>query len=259
MTHFDHRLSPLSRRILVRRSQDRTEEAAGRSALVIAPHPDDETFGCGALIMRKRAAGARVDICVVSDGGGYINDDYDHDELVAMRDRNLKRACERLGVPEANLHQLGFPDADLPAHVDQITARLREVLQQVQPDEVYIPSVFDEHRDHIAVYGACMKAIEGLDARTRVFTYPVWFWAWGSWHRFDSKVPTRILAALKLAYYTLRLRPRTVRTGEYREPKRDVFEFYRWELRDDYDFFEKWYLNEDELFFETQPGARTKA
>ena len=31
-----------------------------KSALVVAPHPDDETFACGGLIRLKRAAGARV-------------------------------------------------------------------------------------------------------------------------------------------------------------------------------------------------------
>jgi LmbE family N-acetylglucosaminyl deacetylase len=243
---------------MVRRSQDQTADTGTRSALIVAPHPDDETFGVGSTILRKRKAGARVDICVVSEGGAFDNDEFTKEELIAMRDKNLKAALARMDVPEENLHQLDFPDGGLPAIVDQVADKLAVLLREVRPDELFIPSGFDEHKDHVAVYGACCKAIKAVHPTCRIYTYPVWFWSWGSWHRFDANVPTRILAALRFAYYTFRLKPRTIRQEGFVEGKRELFEFYRWELRDDYDFFELWYLNDDELFFETTVGSKTK-
>src|SRR4029450_12640391 len=42
---------------VVARGTDVTEASATRSCLVVAPHPDDETLGCGVTIMRKLEAG----------------------------------------------------------------------------------------------------------------------------------------------------------------------------------------------------------
>jgi hypothetical protein len=49
-------------------ARDFTDSAAGRAALVIAPHPDDETLGCGATILRKVSAGSSVTVLIVTDG-----------------------------------------------------------------------------------------------------------------------------------------------------------------------------------------------
>ena len=49
-------------------ARDETSTTGTRSALVLAPHPDDETLGCGATILRKVAAGTPVHVLVVTDG-----------------------------------------------------------------------------------------------------------------------------------------------------------------------------------------------
>src|SRR5829696_1206258 len=49
-------------------ARDETAAVAARGCLVIAPHPDDETLGCGATIARKRAAGTPVRVVIVADG-----------------------------------------------------------------------------------------------------------------------------------------------------------------------------------------------
>lgn len=47
---------------------DRTATTADRPCLVLAPHADDETLRCGALIARKRASGTPVWVVVATDG-----------------------------------------------------------------------------------------------------------------------------------------------------------------------------------------------
>ena len=57
-------LAVIGRQLLLSRAEDMTPETATRSCLVLAPHPDDETLGCGATIMRKLAAGTSVQIVI---------------------------------------------------------------------------------------------------------------------------------------------------------------------------------------------------
>jgi LmbE family N-acetylglucosaminyl deacetylase len=43
-----------------------------RQVLVLAPHPDDEVFGCGGCASLYARAGAVVHPYVLTDGGGYL-------------------------------------------------------------------------------------------------------------------------------------------------------------------------------------------
>ena len=45
-----------------------TNWPAGGPVIVVAPHPDDETLGCGATIMQKLAAGTPVHVVIATDG-----------------------------------------------------------------------------------------------------------------------------------------------------------------------------------------------
>ena len=83
----------------------------GQKVLVISPHPDDESIGVGGYIAQSIANGADVTIVLVTDGNAQ------HEE--SIRYTEFKKATSILGVPEANLISLGFPDGKL-ATEDQI-------------------------------------------------------------------------------------------------------------------------------------------
>ena len=68
------------------RAIDVTDQAAASSCVVIAPHPDDETLGCGAIIARKRAAGTNVRVVIVTDGRrSHRSDKIPVHRLIALR------------------------------------------------------------------------------------------------------------------------------------------------------------------------------
>jgi len=72
---------------------------AGASALVIAPHPDDETFGCGGTVAALAASGVDVFVQVIVQHS--INTGGPDTELLpAERGEELSRACRKLGVAE---------------------------------------------------------------------------------------------------------------------------------------------------------------
>jgi len=245
--------------IFATRARDLTESTARRSALVVAPHPDDETFGCAATILRKRAASTRVTICVVSDGGAFPAGDMSRDDIVTLRDRNMHEACRRLGVPDDDLLLLGYPDSELSTLVDPVTNALSMIIAELDPDEIYIPSSIDWHPDHVAVHDASLRAVAQSKSSASLYTYPVWFWSSGAWMAPDMSLVRRKLSLSGIIVAAAgRLRPRKVRTNSYREAKRDVMEVFRWELESDYDFFEKWHLRSEELFFLTSVNSRAR-
>jgi len=163
------RLRELHRRFLTWIARDITVAATSRSALVLAPHPDDETIGCGGTILRKTDAGAHVVVVIAADG----------EDLV--RRAEATEACRRLGVPREQVRFLAFPDGDLSAHVGEVRDSLRAVIQETRPDDIYIPSPIDNHPDHRTLAAAVDMVEPATLAGCKVYAYPVWFWNRWAW------------------------------------------------------------------------------
>lgn len=151
-------------------------EHGGRPWLVVAPHPDDETLGCGGTIARARQAGIPVHVVVVTDGRGHPAHVADKALLVALRRDEAVNACGVLGVPASHVAFLGVPDGQAPAHVAVIADRLAEMVDRLDPDRIFAPSDLDNHADHRAVAAAVRDLAHGGRGRAAVYGYPVWFW-----------------------------------------------------------------------------------
>lgn len=172
-------------RMLVDRLQRRraagvaTDPPAGiltRSALVVSPHQDDETLGCGGTIALKRRAGAEVTIAFLADGTRSHVPLIGSDELSALRHEEALRAAGRLGVDADHVVFLDLPEGALAAHVDQVTARLAELLQGAEPDDVFVTAAGEPHKDHAAAHAATVAAVERWGGATIVYEYPIWCW-----------------------------------------------------------------------------------
>lgn len=202
------RLRIVHRGLLVRIARDITRGIAGRSALVLAPHPDDETIGCGATIARKTAAGAPVHVVVATDGGN------------ALRRTECVEACSRLGVPEAQVTFLGLPDGALGTTREELDERIASILRATTPDDVFAPSAIDAHPDH-QVLAASIDHVRTASPGTTILSYPVWFWNRWAW---VERTTPRWRQSLELAWrpvvMTTGAHARVVKTGEYLDAKR---------------------------------------
>ncbi|EFC85099.1 PIG-L deacetylase family protein [Parafrankia sp. EUN1f] len=166
-----------------RRGVDLTVRMAQTSALVVAPHPDDETLGCGVSILRKREAGRPVHIAVVSDGAAAPRSGISPAELAVIRREEARKAGGRLGVDAKQQHFLDFPDGAISDRVDEVSARLAELLEACQPEQMLIPVSCEGHPDHNASGAAARRAAAMTGYTGQVLEYGVWLWTHWPWTR----------------------------------------------------------------------------
>lgn len=121
--------------------------------LVIAPHPDDETLGCGGMIATRAAEGRRVVIVVVSDGRALFRrfgvTEPSELEVSAMRKAETLRAVEILGAKPRDVRFLDFENERLAEQRSEAGSRLEAILSELSPSEVYVTSPFEGHREHV--------------------------------------------------------------------------------------------------------------
>jgi LmbE family N-acetylglucosaminyl deacetylase len=125
-----------------RKTVDRWSPLGGR-VLVVAPHPDDETLGCGGTLVLHRRAGDQVRVVQVTDGRASRAGGLGPDDMAARRHHEARRAMATLDV---ELVWLGLPERTWPEH--QLRARLAEQLAEFGPAIVYAPSTIDYHPEH---------------------------------------------------------------------------------------------------------------
>lgn len=137
-----------------------TTMVEARSALVIAPHFDDEVLGCGGLVAQLSAAGASVRVVFCSDGGGESTDAERRRAQSARRREEARRVSGVLDL--AGLDELDLPDGALAQHVEPMAAAIRRLLLQHRPQLVLVPSPLEVSADHRAAFAAFHRALETL-------------------------------------------------------------------------------------------------
>lgn len=145
-----------------------------KTALVIAPHPDDEVFGCGGLIHRIKADGGKVYVLFMTVGttrdfsskGESTADERIADiEQVA---RTLNFDGYKIALPGNDYHlQL---DAAPQKELIHVIERGEDIsLESVRPDIVLTPSESDYNQDHRAVSNATMTAVRPASQKYKSF------------------------------------------------------------------------------------------
>jgi LmbE family N-acetylglucosaminyl deacetylase len=154
-------------------------------AVVIAPHPDDETLGCGGTVLRKRSLGARVAIIFMTDGTASHQHLLSAEQLAAERELEARQAASVLGVEPDAVHFIGVRDSQLKLHVEETLPRIVELLKHYRPAQVYAPFHRDGLADHVATAVIANRAASAAGV-PEVLGFPVWFWNHWPWLRSDS-------------------------------------------------------------------------
>ncbi|PZA07941.1 MULTISPECIES: PIG-L deacetylase family protein [unclassified Meiothermus] len=169
--------------------------------LVLSPHPDDETLCCAGAIQQVLRAGGQVYVVWFTSGDGFEWAATLTERTLRPRGRaslelgnrrilEARKAAGILGIPEANLYFLGYPDRGLGQMVAHPSRRYRsrltgvdavpyaqalspgaaytgqnleydfeQVLNAVRPTLVLAPSPKDAHPDHRAVGEVAIRVL----------------------------------------------------------------------------------------------------
>lgn len=144
--------------------------------LVLAPHPDDESLGCGGTLKQLTDAGVAVDVAYMTRGErGYRRGEIlpllDQLVLASQRAQEAMTACRILGV--RNIHFLSGRDGAL-SEQPELSGEILQLLKSHEYKTVFCPWAFDFHPDHSATFDYLVEALRACNRDPEVWLYEVW-------------------------------------------------------------------------------------
>ncbi len=133
-----------------------------QSALVIAPHPDDEVFGCGGAILQHLADQIPVHVIVLSNGQEQGD--------APQRQSESNRAATLMGLKPPTFWNLA--DREI-LYSEGLVLRLIDFIQSHNIDLIYCPSPLELHPDHRQAAMIVSEVIKRLGGGLRAAFYEI--------------------------------------------------------------------------------------
>ena len=141
----------------------------GARVLVVAPHPDDEIIGCGAVLRDCAVNGADVRCLHLTSGEATrAGSGMTAASRGQVREQEARTAGRIIGFAEQKM--LRLPDGRLRA--DEVATGVREFLDRFDPTAIFLPTSDDAHSDHQEAYKGTVTA--AAEAQAACYGYEVW-------------------------------------------------------------------------------------
>jgi len=143
----------------------------GKSMLVLAPHQDDETIGCGGVLALQVASKHAAAIVMLQDGAsGCEQLGMTREQMMELRNNESRNAAAVIDLepPIFLNHSL------LAESIPEATESIRRILIEREVDAVFVPFVLDAHPDHRVTNYILAGALADIPRNVRVFGYEVW-------------------------------------------------------------------------------------
>ena len=145
-------------------------------AVFFAPHPDDETLGCGGTIAQKITQGYEVSVVFLTDGRNALRDIGismpSPSRLKEIRKAEAIRAAKIIGIKQENLFFFEIEDGLLSKNESKALEKISEILE-VHPREVYIPQEKEYNVDHRETNRLVKNVIEKLEFFPSEYHYSI--------------------------------------------------------------------------------------
>ena len=141
----------------------------GDNALIISPHPDDETLGCGGAIIKLLSSSVNVAVALLTDGngGGRIKD------ISRIRKEEFTRARSVLGYSTFDIWD--YADGQLVSYQEELVEQIRRILYEHAPKLVLTPYLLDHLNDHQTANIALAQALKSASQTNLVVgMYEIW-------------------------------------------------------------------------------------
>lgn len=147
-----------------------------KNILVLAPHPDDESLGCGGTLKLLTQSGSQVDVIFLTRGENGLDapgqqPEIAHSQLAARRELEARAACEVLGVRDVQF--LNGIDGGL-SHQPHLAQTIGSLLAAGNYQRVFAPWQGEAHPDHVATFRLLQRALAESLCRPSIWLYEVW-------------------------------------------------------------------------------------
>jgi len=138
---------------------------------IIAPHPDDETLGCGGTILKHSANGDSIHWLIITD---MTEKQGFNSQVIKQRQEEIDSVAQMYRFK--SVHNLNLPTMQLDEiSLADIINTISKIFLEIKPQTVYLPNRSDVHSDHRTVFHAawsCCKTFRFPFIR-RVLMYEI--------------------------------------------------------------------------------------
>jgi len=150
--------------------------AKGKNIVVFAPHPDDETLGCGGTIAELASSGNNINIVFLTDGTSSHTKFISRQELKSIRIKEAEKAAYELGIKSGNLHFLEITDGNLDKQYKKTVSLIAETLKNNKPDIIFVTSGKEFPDDHFFTNKSVLEAVKESSISPDIYEYLIWYW-----------------------------------------------------------------------------------